>query len=121
MAYLTKLVSAGADQMTDQSQVYRPVGPYFASHETVDHSREEWVRGKAHVNTAEGYFGQLKRSIDGSHHHVSVRHLSRHLAEFDFRYNHRVRLGVDDLARTSNALRGIVGKHLTYRDASPAA
>jgi len=56
---------------TDTSPVYNKVGKEFAKHGTVDHSREEYVRGAAHINTAEGYFSQLKRSIDGTHHHVS--------------------------------------------------
>jgi hypothetical protein len=50
--------------------------------------------------------------------HCKERHLHRYLAEFDFRYNNRVKLGVDDTARTAKALRGIVGKRLTYRDSS---
>jgi hypothetical protein len=52
---------------------------------------------------------------------VSEHHLKRYLAEFDFRYNQRVALGIDDAERTVSALRGIVGKRLTYRDSSPAA
>ena len=64
-------------------------GKKFARHEAVDHSLGEYVRGDAHINTAEGYFSQLKRSIDGTHHHVSEQHLHRYLGEFDFRYNTR--------------------------------
>jgi len=56
----------------------------------------------------------------GTYHHVSPKHLKRYLAEFDFRYNNRTALGVNDIARTENALRGIVGKRLTYRDSSAA-
>jgi hypothetical protein len=58
----------------------------------------------------------LKRGIMGTYHHVSQQHLKRYLAEFDFRYNERMALGVSDEARTTKALRGIVGKRLTYRD-----
>ena len=57
----------------------------------------------------------LKRGIYGVYHHVSQEHLKRYLAEFDFRYNERIALGVDDQERTIRALRGIVGKRLTYR------
>jgi transposase-like protein len=103
---------------TDQSPVYTEIGKSFASHETVNHSIKEYVRGDAHTNTIEGYFSIFKRGIYGVYHHVSQQHLKRYLAEFDFRYNHRVALGVDDAARTQIALAGIVGKRLLYRDSS---
>jgi transposase-like protein len=92
------------------------VGSMFASHQTVNHSIGEYVRGNVHTNTIEGYFSVLKRGIMGTYHHVSPKHLKRYLAEFDFRYNERMALGVNDEARTDKALRGIVGKRLTYRD-----
>jgi hypothetical protein len=88
----------------------------FAKHETVNHSIGEYVRGEVHTNTIEGYFSILKRGITGTYHHVSPQPLKRYLAEFDFRYNERMALGVSDEARTTKALRGIVGKRLTYRD-----
>jgi len=94
------------------------VGSMFASHQSVNHSIGEYVRGNVHTNTIEGYFSVLKRGIMGTYHHVSPRHLKRYLAEFDFRYNERMALGVNDEARTTKALRGIVGKRLTYRDSS---
>ena len=53
------------------------------------------------------------------YHHVSSQHLKRYLAEFDFRYNERAGLGIEDRARTERALRGIVGKRLMYRDSPP--
>jgi len=85
------------------------------THYTVNHSIEEYVRGDAHTNTAEGYFSIFKRGIIGTYHHVSATHLHRYLAEFDFRYSHRVKLGFDDTERTRLAIRGAVGKRLTYR------
>ncbi len=100
---------------TDESGVYWQTGEGFASHLTVNHSAKEYVRGDAHTNTVEGYFSILKRGIVGVYHHVSEEHLKRYLAEFDFRYNERIALGIDDVERTSRALRGIVGKRLTYR------
>jgi hypothetical protein len=57
----------------------------------------------------------FKRGMKGVYQHCSERHLHRYLAEFDFRYNSRVKLGVDDTARAARALAGIVGKRLTYR------
>ena len=68
-----------------------------------------------HTNTVEGYFSIFKRGITGTYHHISQQHLKRYLAEFDFRYNEREALGVDDSERMSRAIPGIVGKRLTYR------
>ncbi|HEV2161428.1 MAG TPA: IS1595 family transposase [Stellaceae bacterium] len=102
--------------MTDESKVYRAIGEDFAGHGSVNHSIEEYVRGGFwHTNTVENYFSILKRGITGTYHHVSQQHLKRYLAEFDFRYNERATLDVDDKLRAEKALRGIVGKRLTYR------
>jgi transposase-like protein len=83
--------------------------------EAVNHSIGEYVRGDAHTNTIESYFATLKRGIIGTYHHVSQQHLKRYLAEFDFRYNERSALGVEDAERAAKALKGIVGKRLTYK------
>src|ERR1700730_4355757 len=100
---------------TDESGVYWGVGEQFASHRTVTHSINEYVRGAAHTNTVEGYFSIFKRGIYGVYHHVSQEHLKRYLCEFDFRYNYRVALGFTDMQRTEIAAAGIYGKRLTYR------
>jgi len=100
---------------TDESGVYWAIGEEFKTHRTVNHSIEEYVRGDAHTNTVEGYFSILKRGIIGTYHHVSEAHLHRYLAEFDFRYSNRAKLGVDDTERTRRAIRGAVGKRLTYQ------
>jgi len=90
---------------TDESRLYAKDGAGFAAHETVNHSAKEYVRGDVHTNSAEGYFGLFKRGIKGIYQHCREKHLHRYLAEFDFRYNHRVAFGVDDLARMSAAVR----------------
>src|SRR5258708_3754084 len=87
----------------------------FEKHATINHSIGEYVRGDAHTNTIEGYFSILKRGINGIYHHVSQQHLKRYLAEFDFRYNERAALNVDDFTRTMKALLGAKGKRLTYK------
>jgi hypothetical protein len=87
----------------------------FQSHSTVVHSQNQYVKGDAHTNTVEGCFSILKRGIYGVYHHVSEAHLKRYLCEFDFRYSNRIALGVDDVARTDLAIKGIKGKRLTYR------
>jgi transposase-like protein len=106
-------VAREAHLRTDSYPSYKKVGKEYASHTTVDHN-VEYVRGDAHTNTAENYFSILKRGIDGVYHHVSEAHLPRYLAEFDFRYNHLARDGWTDSDRTVAALRGVVGKRLTY-------
>jgi transposase-like protein len=100
---------------TDESGVYWIIGEKFASHKTVIHSADEYVRGDAHTNTAENFFSIFKRGIYGIYQHVSEEHLHRYLAEFDFRYSNRVNLGVDDTERTRRAIKGAGGKRLTYR------
>lgn len=100
---------------TDRSPIYTGLGQDFESHATVNHSIKEYVRGDAHTNTAEGYFSILKRGIYGVYHHVSEGHLHRYLAEFDFRYNTRAKLGIDDTERARLAIAGATGKRLTYR------
>ena len=107
--------------MTDDAGQYRNVGREFAGFHTVNHGIEEYVRGEAHTNTIEGYFSLLKRGIIGVYHHVSQQHLRRYLGEFDFRYNERMGLGVNDNQRRDKALAGIEGKRLTYRRAGDGA
>lgn len=111
-------VSRKSTLMTDTAGGYMGVGKEFVRHEMVDHGAGECVRGDAHSNTVEGYFSILKRGITGVHHHVSEAHLKRYLAEFDFRYNERAALGVTDGERAARALKGAVGKRLTYRPAN---
>ena len=101
--------------MTDDAGQYRIIGPAYAGFDTVNHGIEEYVRGNAHTNTVEGYFSLLKRGINGTYHHVSQQHLKRYLAEFDFRYNKRSALNVTDAERAVRAVKGVVGKRVTYK------
>lgn len=105
--------------MTDDAGQYRHMNKDF-THETVNHGAGEYVRGNAHTNTIEGYFSVMKRGITGTYHHVSQQHLKRYLAEFDFRYNERMALGVNDASRAAKAVKGIAGKRLTYLQADNA-
>ncbi len=63
-------------------------------------------------------FSVFKRGMKGTYQHCAEKHLHRYLAEFDFRYNNRIALGVNDVERTENLVRGIVGKRLTYQTAN---
>jgi hypothetical protein len=100
--------------MTDDSPIYNKVGENFADHRTVNHSKEEYVRldpdgTLVTTNTAEGYFANLKRQVNGTHHHVSKKHLPKYLEEHDFKYNNRE---VTDTERTEAAIDKMVGRHL---------
>jgi len=111
---------------TDESRLYTEVGTEFSDHQTVKHSAGEYVRytkaltpdGKPyviHTNTIEGAFSIFKRGMTGVYQHCKEKHLHRYLAEFDFRYNHRVGLGHSDIDRTLAAIKGADGKRLMYR------
>ena len=121
---LTPIIKANVAKeaaiMTDEAGQYHKLGDDFASHESVNHGKEEYVRGDVHTNTVEGYYSVFKRGMKGIYQHCSEKHLHRYVAEFDFRYNNRVRLDCNDLERTERALNGIVGKRLTYQDLSSA-
>jgi transposase-like protein len=115
---LTRHVSPDAHLNTDESPLYKKAGERFASHSTVNHSVEEYAyydyrSGRTvTTNTVEGFFGNSKRSIDGTHHQVSRQHLHLYTAELDFKYNTRK---VTDGARTTAGIQRIVGKRLMYR------
>jgi len=100
---------------TDESRLYHKVGKEFAAHETVVHSQDEYVRGDVTTNTIEGYFSIFKRGMRGVYQHCGEKHLHRYLAEYDFRYNHRAKLGYNDGERAALAVKGAAGKRLTYR------
>jgi transposase-like protein len=117
---LRKNIAREARLVTDEGAHYKPIGREFSSHEFVSHKQKEYVRGDVYTNTVEGYFSVFKRGMKGVYQHCSEQHLHRYLAEFDFRYNNRVALGVNDEARATTALRGIVGKRLKYKDSLPA-
>lgn len=74
---------------TDQWAAYGNLSDFDTTHETVDHSKEEWVRGDVHTNSVEGVWSLFKRSIIGSYHQVSAKHLDAYLDEFEWRFNNR--------------------------------
>ena len=77
--------------------------------------QSEYARDTVHTNTIEGFFSIFKRGMKGVYQHCGEQHLHRYLAEFDFRYNNRIAVGINDSVRAENALKGIVGKRLMYR------
>ena len=105
--------------MTDEAGQYASLHRMFAGHDFTTHTAGEYVRGKGplatHTNTVEGFYSVFKRGMKGTYQHCSEGHLARYVAEFDFRFNTRVRLGYSDTDRADRALLGVVGKRLTYR------
>lgn len=100
------------DLHTDQAQPYIPIGWGARSHGSVNHSMSEYVRDGITTNHAEGFFAQLKRSLDGTFHHVSREHLHRYLAQFDYLYSTRKLSDSERMARLMGQARG---RRLTYR------
>jgi transposase-like protein len=116
-------VNRASALMTDESGVYYRLGREFANHLSVNHSTNEYARlgGFVHINTSENFFSILKRGIVGTYHNVSEAHLHRYLTEFDFRYNNRTSLGVEDAERVRKIAAAVGGKRLMYRAADKAA
>jgi transposase-like protein len=121
-ATAVKIASRKSYLMTGENAAYTKLGKEYAGHGTVVHSADEYVRlgGFVHVNSAENYFSIFKRGVIGTFHHISEAHLHRYLAEFDFRYNNRSGLGVEDNERSEKAINGAAGKRLFYQEPRPA-
>ena len=114
-------VAREARIMTDEHSGYRDASKWFADHGTTSHGRGEHVNledRSIHSNTVEGYFSIFKRGMKGIYQHCAEHHLHRYLAEYEFRYNNREALGCNDQDRSFVAMKGIVGKRLTYRPVS---
>src|SRR5665213_4269562 len=105
-------VEPSATIMTDDFPAYRKATKDFASHQAVNHSAREYVRGLAHTNGVAGFFSLLKRGVMGTFHHISEQHLPLYLSEFDHRHNTRF---LTDGERTVIGLEKSVGKRLMYR------
>lgn len=122
---LVRNVDRKSKLYTDESNLYPVTGKEFDQHRTVKHSAKEYVRYEegiaVHTNTIENVFSIFKRGMVGVYQHCGEAHLHRYLAEFDFRYNRRAKLGVSDTARAEDALRMARGKRLTYRRTDEAA
>ncbi|MDR4305452.1 IS1595 family transposase [Chelatococcus sambhunathii] len=114
-AIIRATVAREAVIMSDEGRWYLGLDKDFAQHHVINHSRKEYARGPITTNTVEGSFSIFKRGMKGVYQHCAEKHLHRYLAEFEFRYNARVALGVNDQMRTQRAAAGIVGKRLTYR------
>jgi len=114
--FVERHVSPTAKLMTDEAHMYKVIAEDSGrKHETVMHSRKEYVRrgdSNVHSNTVEGFFSLLKRGINGTFHHVSRGHLNRYCDEFAYRYERRK---MDDGRRTQSLVLSAEGKRLTYQ------
>ena len=110
-------VEQGATVYTDDASAYSALPTVFNQylHETVAHGSGEYVRGDAHTNGIESVWAVLKRSIHGTWHHVSPKHLERYVNEAAFRLNEG-NCEVDTLDRMRDFAAGIHGKRLRYVD-----
>ncbi len=88
MPLIRQQVELDSIVMTDEFSVYDTLKHRY-THGTVNHGKKEYARGVVHVNTIEGFWSQLKRSISGTYHSVSPKYLQRYVDEIAYHYNHR--------------------------------
>lgn len=100
---------------TDESPLYKGADRMFASHETVKHSAKEYARGDVTTNSIEGFFNVFKRGMNGVYQHCDEKYLQRYLIEFEWRHNHRQKLGYSDKERAALTVKNATGKRLTLR------
>lgn len=111
-------IAAEARVMTDEAGQYCDLGKHFSDHGFTRHGAGQYVDyadPTIHTNTIEGAFSIFKRGMKGIYQHCAKKHLHRYVAEFEFRYNNREKVGVQDELREKRALQGISGKRITYR------
>jgi transposase len=89
LPHVKKFVKSGSYVATDEFSTYRPLGEVGYRHGSVDHSKEEYVRGEVHTNTIEAFWANVKRGIKGTYVWVSKKHLQTYLREFEYRQNLR--------------------------------
>ena len=122
---MVELTDLKSELHTDDSTVYYWIGKGggrpFGAHKKVNHSKGEYFVDGVGVQSAESFFAILKRGINGSFHSVSAKHLQRYCDEFEFRWNTRSSLGVEDAERARLMVQGAIGKRLTYRNPDPEA
>jgi len=89
MPIIQEYIEEKSTVYTDEFKSYASMNKAGFEHDFVKHGIKEYVRGDIHTNTIEGFWSQLKRSINGTHHSVSLKHLQLYVDEFAWRYNHR--------------------------------
>ncbi len=108
---MRKHVAIDATVYTDEHKGYTGLARTYA-HETVSHTTGEYVRGAAHTNTIESFWAIFKRTMVGTYHYASPKHLDRYCDEFTFRYNTR---DFSQQDRHTLAVQQAEGRRITYR------
>jgi transposase-like protein len=111
-SFVLQCVDSRSFLITDEWKSYNKVGKMMYGHEIVNHSHGEYVRGNISTNWIESFWSLLKKGIGGIFHHVSVKHLALYCNEFSFRWKHR---NDSDFECFEDAIKGIVGKRITYK------
>lgn len=106
-------ISSDAQIYTDKLKSYDKLGEHFAEHETVDHSRGEYVRGEAHTNSLENYWSLFKRSVKGTYTKIAPFHTDRYLSEQSYRFNTRK---MSDYQRFVMLCSQVIGKRLKFNE-----
>jgi len=114
-------VHPGTRVMTDEAGQYAHLEKYFTEHDFVRHSTGEYSRDDIHTDTVEGFYSVFERGMKGIYQHCSEKHLHRYITEFDFRYNNRSNLGIDDAERAAKIVHGAKGKRLMCRRSNETA
>lgn len=118
---LRENIAREARLMTDEAHRYKRIGREFAEHGHSNHEKGQYVSredASVHTQCVENYYSVFKRGMRGIYQKCGKQHLHRYVAEFDFRYTNRIACGVDDDARAEKALKGTVGRRLTYHPLS---
>ena len=82
-------IAKGSTILTDEYPGYKSLGARGYTHQSVNHMRHQYVNGKVHTNTIEGFWSHFKCSMKGTHRSISRKHMQKYLCEFEFRFNLR--------------------------------
>lgn len=107
-------VEIGSTLLTDEHAAYNDLSGLFFKQHRVNHSAGEYVRGMASTNGIESVWAVLKRGLNGTFHHVSIKHLGRYVDEFTFRLNEG-NVKRHTLDRLNSFVDAVAGKHVTYQ------
>lgn len=100
LPFIRAMAKQGSEIQSDESRIYHRVKREYL-HRFITHSKEEYSKDGVHTNTIEGFWSQMKRSIDGTYHCVSPKYLQFYVDEFVFRYNHRHQAAFPELLKVA--------------------
>ena len=107
VGFIDRNTKPGTKVYSDESAAYNDL----LDHEAVRHGVGQYVRGQAHINGMESFWGMMKRAHSGIYHKMSPKHLDRYVEEFSDRHNIR---GENTLTQMGIVVRGLEGKRLSY-------